>query len=149
MIKNLKNTDHPVPPRPPVSKPRTNRRKRKWRKPEKIFVTILAVLFIIFTVGSIAGLGSLKAKPPVPAVTSVIQVTKDEAANDYYVKGIVLASQPVPEDQRKLWQGLVDSPKALDRVVEKITASGTKMTADEVRQAIIESAQSGTLNLHE
>jgi hypothetical protein len=112
----------------------------------KIIFGLIIVTFI-FLSGFVVSLIDQSKKPVVSdsATTSSLSIQHNEGADDYLINGLVIGDNPIPDSQKETWIGIVTSP-SIDQVASNLSTQ-TSMSLEEIKQAMVDSLQTGVLVL--
>ncbi len=109
----------------------------------------LVVVILVFLAGFVVSLidqSKVNASAPAVAASSSLSIEHKEGANDYYVSGLIIGDNPIPDSQKEIWADIVNSPESLDQVASSLTTS-TSTSLEEIKQAMVDSLQTGVLTL--
>ena len=113
-----------------------------------LFVVIVVTLVVL----TIINKAKIVPQPVLAAAAACENVTVryDQSGNDWYISPVKVGScYLIAEDLKTVWKGLFSNQAILDRFADKIGQTGTRMPADTLRQAVLASFETGTLNLIE
>lgn len=135
--------------RTPAAKPERKKSSISFRQVWKPIVVAIAIIFFI-GLGTYTELQGMKNTPQgavIPENPS-IEITHDEGNNDYSftLPESQTGLYTIPDDLLGVWADLINSPEALSKAVSNI-ANATGLGERVVRKALIESAQTGIIDL--
>jgi len=117
-----------------------------------LIVTLVTIVASLILVDLVSTKSFVEASSTTTKATNTcnqeIDIKYDEANNDWIISPVSIGfCYTVPESLRTVWNGFFSYPDVLSRFAQTIVKTGRSMTLKVVTKRILESTQTGTLNL--